>query len=59
LKSRGKIINFRESGGKCTKTGRQNRGEIRNLWSMTKKRSSEILADENDKYFTFDIFQKV
>src|SRR6218665_2574342 len=29
----------------------QNRGDIRNLWSMTKKRSSEILTDENGKIF--------
>ena len=28
-----------------------NRGEIRNLWSMTKKRSSEISADENEEIF--------
>jgi len=29
----------------------ENRGKIRNLWLMTKKRSSEILADENRKFF--------
>ena len=28
---------------------RENRGEIRNLWPMTKKKSSGILADENRK----------
>ena len=30
---------------------REKRGEIRNLWSITKKGSSEILADENGKHF--------
>src|SRR6218665_2435683 len=29
----------------------QKRGEIGNLWRMTKKRSSETLADENRKSF--------
>ena len=33
FEKQGEIINFRESGGKCSKTG----GEIRNLWLMTKK----------------------
>ena len=30
---------------------RENRGKILNLWSITKKRLSEILADENVKNF--------
>jgi len=34
-----------ETGRNVLKQGKQ--GEIRNLWSMTNKRSSEILADEN------------
>jgi len=29
----------------------ENRREIRNLWSMTKKKSSEISADENKEIF--------
>ena len=41
--------NFRERGGKCTEIGKI--GGIRNLWSMTKKRSSEILADEIREIF--------
>ena len=40
----------RNQGRKCTKRGKIG-GEIRNLWSMTKKRSSEILADENKEIF--------
>ena len=44
---------FRETGGKCTETGKIGGGkfQIRNLWSTTKKRSSEILADENREIF--------
>src|SRR6218665_2894228 len=42
-------MKWRAPGGKCCKTGKI-LGEIRNLWSMTKKRSSEILADENGKF---------
>jgi len=36
-------------------------GEIRNLWSMAKKKLSEILADENGEIFfgKGKIFQKV
>ena len=41
--------NFRETGWKCTETGKI--GGTRNLWLMTKKRSSEILADENQEIF--------
>src|SRR6218665_3019307 len=44
--SRGK---FSRNKGKCTETAKM--GGIRNLWSMTKKRSSEISADENLKQF--------
>ena len=40
---------FSEMGGNKLKQG--NRGEIRNLWRMTKKRSSEIFADENRKFW--------
>jgi len=40
--------NFRESGGEMGKIGK---GEIRNLWSMTKKWSREILAEENGNIF--------
>ena len=60
-----KQVNFSKTGGKLFKVGgiiifakqgemywnRENKGEIRNLWSMTKKRSSEILADENREIF--------
>ena len=39
-KTGGKFVkvggNFRETGGKCTETAKTG-GEIRNLWSMTKK----------------------
>ena len=41
---------FVNQGGKCTKRGKIVR-EIRNLWPMTKKRSAEILAAENGKFF--------
>ena len=34
----------------------EDRGEIRNLWLMTKKRSSEILADENQEILKFGKF---
>jgi len=34
------IINFRESGGKCCKTGKIG-GKILNLWSMTKKKGCQ------------------
>ena len=56
LKQREKFVkvggknNFREAGGKCIETGKV--GEIQNLWSVTKKKkkkSSEILADENQE----------
>ena len=46
MKVGGEIINFVNQGGKCSKRGRIG-GEIQNLWSMIKKRSSEISADEN------------
>ena len=39
--------NFRETGRKCTETGKIEG----NLWSMTKKKSSEISADENQEIF--------
>src|SRR6218665_607380 len=42
--------NFRETGGKCTETAKIG-WEIGNLWSMTKKRSSEILVNENEEIF--------
>ena len=42
--------------GKFTKTGKT--GGIRNLWSMTKRRSSEILADENRKFWEKVTFVK-
>ena len=51
FESRGEIIIFAKQGGNnVPKQGKQ-RG-IRNLWSMTKKRSSEILADENGNKFS-------
>src|SRR6218665_2168384 len=57
FKTEGKFVkvggsnNFRQSGGKCTKTGKIG-GETQNLWLTTKKkRSSEIFADENRKFF--------
>ena len=39
--------NFYETGGKCTET--EKIGGIPYLWSMTKKRSSEISADKNQE----------
>ena len=42
-----KQVNFLETGVTFLKVG----GQIRNLWSMTKKRSSNILADENQHFF--------
>jgi len=36
--------------GKCSETGKIG-GRIRNLWSVTKIRSSEISADENREIF--------
>ena len=39
--------NIYKSRGKCTETAKI--GGIRNLWSMTKKRSSEISLDENQE----------
>ena len=48
-KSRGKEKFSRNRGGKCTETAKI--GGIRDLWSMTKKRSSEIFADENQEIF--------
>jgi len=53
-------INFFETGGKCTKTGKTG-GKVQTLWSMTKKRLSEILADENRNFlksFSLKIFRK-
>src|SRR6218665_243757 len=47
--SRGEIIIFSKQGGNVLK--QEKWGEIRNFWSTTKKRSSEILADENQKIF--------
>jgi len=45
----GGIRNFRESGGKCSHTGETGgKFEICGWWP--KKRSSEILADENRKF---------
>ena len=59
----GEIQNFRESGGKCSKTGKIG-GQIRNLWSMTKKKvvrnfggwKWEICSGKGKM---FEIFQKV
>ena len=50
MKSRGEIINFGESGGKCTKTGKIG-GNPKFVVDDLKKRSSEILADENMGHF--------
>src|SRR6218665_2985677 len=46
----GERIIFAKQGGKCTETAKIG-GKIRNLWAMTKKRSSEILADESQEIF--------
>src|SRR6218665_3976195 len=60
-----KQVNFSKTGGKFLKIGGNNNSErnrgkctgigkiggIRNLWSMTKKRLSKILADENREIF--------
>jgi|SRR6218665_1474328 len=60
----GEIIIFaKHGGGNVPKQGKQR--EIRNLWSMTKKRSAEIEATlENPEIFRekgkiFEIFKKV
>ena len=52
VKVGGKRIIFAKTGGKYTETWKIENGEkIRNLWSITKKRSSEISADENQEIF--------
>ena len=51
--SRGEIIIFSKQGGNVLK--QEKWGEIRNFWSTTKKRSSEILADENQKIFREEV----
>ena len=45
LENRGKLEIFANQRGKCSRTGKIGG----NLWSMTKKRSSEILADESQE----------
>jgi len=42
--------NFRETWGECTETGKIG-GEIRNLWSMTKKGDQKFWRMKIEKFF--------
>jgi len=57
FKVRGEMIIFAKQGEMYR--NKENRGKIRNLWLMTKKRSAEILADENRKGKILKIFQSL